>query len=222
MNMPFTTEQFLEVFRTYNATFRTMPILTYALGIAAIVLLFRPVRHRGRWIALILSFFWVWNGAAYHLGFFRAINNAAVIFGGLFVLQGLLFLVAGVLRDRLHFEATLGPRGAIGSLFVVYAMIIYPVLGSMAGHAYPASPVFGMAPCPTTIFTFGMMLFVRDRVPVFLLVIPLLWSIVGLGAAANLGIYEDFGLTAAGLLGSGILIARSVRSRRLVREGGSR
>jgi hypothetical protein len=214
MNVPFTNEQFLDVFRSYNAAFRFMPILTYAMGITSIVLLLSTTRGRNRVISLIMAFFWLWNGAVYHFSFFRSINDAATVFAGLFVIQGLLFLIDGVLRDRIQYGFSLDIQGIIGSLFIFYAMIAYPILGSLAGHAYPASPIFGMAPCPTTIFTFGMILFARSRVPIYLIVIPLLWSVIGLSAAAVLGIYEDFGLTAAGLVSGVILIGRSVRSRR--------
>jgi len=58
--------------------------------------------------------------------------------------------------------------------------------------------LFGVAPCPTTIFTIGMLLLARGRWVVWLSIIPLLWSLVGLAAALQLGIPEDFGLPAAG------------------------
>jgi hypothetical protein len=79
-------------------------------------------------------------------------------------------------------------------------MILYPVLGAMAGHIYPASPVFGIMPCPTTIFTFGLLLWTERKVPGFLLVIPFLWALLGLSAAVTLGVHEDFGLPFAGLI----------------------
>lgn len=48
-----------------------------------------------------------------------------------------------------------------------------PSLGVAIGHTYPAQPTFGL-PCPTTIFTFGLLLWVRPPVPWSLLVIPVL------------------------------------------------
>jgi len=55
-------------------------------------------------------------------------------------------------------------------------------------------------PCPTTIFTFGVLLFANKKVPPHLLFIPLLWSVIGFTAALNLTIYEDIGLLVAGLI----------------------
>ena len=49
-------------------------------------------------------------------------------------------------------------------------------------------------PCPTTIFTFGMLLLADRKLSFGILIIPLLWSVIGLSAAISLGMYEDIGL----------------------------
>jgi hypothetical protein len=85
-------------------------------------------------------------------------------------------------------------------------MVVYPVIGTLLGHAYPQSPVFGVAPCPTTIFTFGLLLWTTAKVPKYVLVIPLLWSLLGVTAAFTLGIREDTGLLVAGVVGTILLI----------------
>jgi hypothetical protein len=83
---------------------------------------------------------------------------------------------------------------------VLYALLICPLLGILAGHRYPATPTFG-APCPTTIFTLGLLFFLRPPFPRAVAVIPLLWAAVGSIAAFELGVVQDFGLLAAGMLG---------------------
>jgi hypothetical protein len=85
-----------------------------------------------------------------------------------------------------------------GVIMILYAMVVYPLLGFLFGHSYPAAPVFGVAPCPTTIFTFGLFLCTVRTVPKSILIIPLIWSVIGFTAALHLGIYEDVGLLAAG------------------------
>ena len=87
----------------------------------------------------------------------------------------------------------------VSAIAVAYAMVIYPLLGWAFGHVYPAAPVFGVAPCPTTIFTFGVLLLARPAAPAWLFVIPVIWSVIGGSAALLLGVREDFGLIAAGL-----------------------
>jgi hypothetical protein len=87
-------------------------------------------------------------------------------------------------------------------------MALYPIIGGLLGHGYPRSPSFGVAPCPTTIFTFGLLLWTSVRVPIYVLAIPLLWSLIGFSAALWLGIREDIGLPIAGVLSTALLVWR--------------
>jgi hypothetical protein len=73
--------------------------------------------------------------------------------------------------------------------------------------------MFGVAPCPTTIFTFGLLLMSAARISVYLLVVPLMWSFVGMSAAINLKIVADYGLIAAGLIGTGAILCRNTAGR---------
>src|SRR6056297_3629740 len=191
MNIPFSVEEFMSVFRLYNSSFYFMPPVMYILGIGSIGLLFSRRAVSNRIVSGILAFFWVWMGAVYHIGYFRSINGASVIFGMFFIVQGLVFLLYGSVAGRITFHVVPSVKSAMSIIFILYALIIYPLLGHLLGHVYPASPVFGMAPCPTTIFTFGLLLLSRGQVPIYLYLIPFLWALVGLSAAVNLAVYED-------------------------------
>lgn len=52
----------------------------------------------------------------------------------------------------------------------------------------------------------GILLFANKKMPMHLLIIPLLWSIIGFIAAFTLTIYEDIGLIVAGVAAFGLLI----------------
>jgi hypothetical protein len=88
-------------------------------------------------------------------------------------------------------------------------MAIYPVLGSLFGHTYPRAPMFGVAPCPATIFTFGMLLWATKPVPAYLLAIPLLWALIGLNAAISLRVPQDYGLAVAGVFGTVLVLVQN-------------
>ena len=152
--------------------------------------------------------FWIWIGLVYNFCFFSAINRTALIFAAFFLLQGILFFIAGVWKNTLSFHFRPELAEVTGGVFLIYAIVIYPILGYWLGHRYPAAPTFGL-PCPTTIFTFGMLLWTDLRVPLYLLAIPLAWSLVGFWAAISLGMIEDYGLLVAGLSGSTLLILRN-------------
>jgi hypothetical protein len=206
MSLPFTVEQFLGVFARYNEAIWPLQVVAYLLGVAAVVLAWRRTRTADRLVAIILTLLWTINGAVYHVAFFHEINPIAVAFGALFLLEAALFLWFGAVRGDLRFTPESGTNAAVGWVLVAYAMVVYPLLNLVFGHIYPEAPVFGVAPCPTVIFTFGLLVWVGARLHRWMLVIPIAWALLGLSAATQLGIREDLGLTAAALVAAAMLL----------------
>ncbi|HKL17769.1 MAG TPA: DUF6064 family protein, partial [Halalkalibaculum sp.] len=104
--------------------------------------------------------------------------------------------------------------GITGAILMTYAMLIYPLIGSQLGHGYPYAPMFGVAPCPATIFTFGILLWATQKVPWWIYAIPGIWSLIGFTAAIKLGILEDTGLLVAGILGVVLLSVKKRKGRK--------
>lgn len=206
MQLPFSQAQFLDVFVKYNEAIRPFQVIVYAAGIlCAIAVTSRRFGGRagvtGRIVFAFLGGLWVWMGAVYHIGFFSRVNPAAILFGGLFIVQGLYLFVAAFGTERPVFNFAGTAANYFGFGLLVYALAVYPAIGAFAGHGYPASPLFGVAPCPTTIFTIGVFMLSGKRIAFMLFVIPFLWSLVGGSAAVLLGILEDVGLPVAGIAG---------------------
>jgi hypothetical protein len=198
--MPFTVEQFLNVMKNYNEAIWPFQIVLNLLAVTAIAFAVKKSMFASGAVSGILGFLWLWMGIAYHLVFFTGINRAAYVFGSLFVLQGLLFLYTGVFQSKLSFQWKPDRYRITGGLFFLYALIVYPILSHIMGHVYPKMPTFGL-PCPTTILTFGLLLWASERVAKYILVIPFLWAVIGFSAAVNLKIREDLGLFIAGVVG---------------------
>jgi hypothetical protein len=205
MKIPFTTDEFLGVFERYNESIWPLQLVFFGLAVYACFSIVRKASHTINFVFSLLAFFWIWMGVFYHLIFFSQINKAANIFGILFIAQGLMFLYYGAYRQRIKLEVARDVPGVLGFVFVVYALIGYPLLGGLTGHVYPAAPTFGV-PCPTTIFTFGILLFAQKRVPWYLLIIPFLWSLLGFSAAINLSVPQDYGLVIAGVVSTIIVV----------------
>lgn len=210
MNIPFTIDQFLGVFEKYNLAVWPMQVFLNLLALIAILFSFKKAGYSDKVIGIILSFFWLWIGIVYHLIFFTSINKAAYLFGILYIIQGLIFLFAVIIKSKLSFKFKSNSYGVIGCIFILYALVIYPILGHFLGHLYPKNPTFGL-PCPTTIFTFGLLLWTDKLIPRYILLIPLIWSIIGFGAAVSLNVREDFGLVIAGVLGVILIFFRDQR-----------
>jgi len=208
--LPFTRDQFLAVFVGYNGSIWPAQAVAYLLGLSALAILFRPGPVTDRLLSAILALFWIWTGIAYHGLFFSRINQAAYVFAALFVAQGVYFGVAGVLQGKLSFGLRRSLRQGVGWVFVLYATLASPMIGILTGHAYDELPMFGVTPCPVTIFSFGLLLLATRPLPRFALVIPLLWSLIGGSAAVLLSVRQDWLLLVSGPI-SGWLIVLSER-----------
>jgi hypothetical protein len=202
--LPFTPEQFLAVFVTYNNAIWPVQIAAYLLGVVAVALLFRKTRQGDRVIAAILSVMWLWTGFGYHGLSFSEINKAAY----LFAVQGCYFFYAGVYRCQLRFGLRPDLVTGVGAAFIAYAAIVYPLIGVATGHHYPEMPMFGVTPCPVTIFTFGLLLLTIRPVPRWLLVIPVVWSLIGGSAAILLNVPQDWLLLVSGCIAVPLIVRR--------------
>ncbi len=205
MQIPFTVEQFFGVFRAYNTA--VWPVQILLLLLAALAVIFIALRRpwSGVAVSAILAVLWVWLGVAYHLAFFARINPVAYGFGALSIVGGLLFAWHGVIQRRLEFSLGKNLRTAIGTALLVFALLIYPIWATLSGHGYPALPTFGL-PCPTTIFTIGVLALASGTGLRAVLTVPILWSLVGSQAAFVLDVKPDLGLLVAGLVAVGLFI----------------
>jgi hypothetical protein len=109
----------------------------------------------------------------------------------LFIAGGLAFAWAATRPPE--FAVPRDAAGALGAFGVTYALVLYPLLGLALGHRYPLSPTFG-APCPSVIFTFGILFWTVGRVPAYLLVAPILWAGIGASAAVQWEMLEDLAM----------------------------
>jgi len=189
--LPFTHDEFLSVFATYNQAVWPGQLVAYVVGICVVAAARSSTPRAGSAAAAGLAVMWLWTGAAYHLRYFSAINPAAYAFGALFVVQGLLFAWIGW-SGQLAFGQSASPRGALGWSLIAYSMFVYPLLGMAVGASYPAMPMFGIAPCPVTLFTLGVLLLATRRVPRWLLIVPILWAVIGGTAAFLLSMVQDW------------------------------
>jgi len=205
VHVPFSASEFLGLFRAYNHAVWPVQALLLALGLGASVAAFRQLPGTPRIVPLCLALLWAWTGAGYHLAFFRAINPLATLFGILCLIQAGLFLGYAFHPGELAFQATRSLPGLLGGLLLTYAFVVYPLLSRAFGHPYPASPTFG-TPCPTTIATIGLLLWAQPRAPRRLLLLPIAWAAVGTLAAFQFGMFEDLGLTVAGLIAIACLL----------------
>jgi hypothetical protein len=197
--MPFTTEQFFDVFREYNSSVFPFQIIIPVLSLVIIFIL----RLRNRNIVKItggfLSLLWIWIGYIYHIRFFSGINNAAYIFGALFVIQGILFFIEFIFRNKIELNFENKFNNYTAYILLLFGVILYPAIGLITGKSLDITITMGL-PCPSVIYTFGILIFAGKSLPKYLLIIPVLWAFIGFFAALKFGVYQDIALPVSAIL----------------------
>lgn len=209
MSLPFTTDAFFEVFARYNLAMWPVVVALWLAAAGALgAVVAAPGERSSRFATAVLAALWLWGGVAYHAMYFTSINPAAWAFAALFVGEAALLAWYGLRQRRLAFGTATGLARGLGFGLTLYALA-YPVLNLLAGHSYPASPTFGV-PCPTGIFTAGLLLTTAPRPPVVVVAVPVLWALIGGSAALVLGVATDYVLLACSVL----LVVDTVRRAR--------
>jgi hypothetical protein len=196
MQLPFTREQFFDLFAAYNTALWPAVVALWIASAVVSVLRLSSRRPSDRWISALLAAHWIWAAVAYHAAFFTRINAAAWLFAALFLVEGALFLWFGVARRQVSFPSRGGPWAVLAWLLIAYSLL-YPALNAAQHGTWVRIPAFGV-PCPTTIFTAGLLI-LAPHAPRGLSVVPIVWSLIGGSAASLLGVRADFVLPIAGL-----------------------
>ncbi|HRP75423.1 MAG TPA: DUF6064 family protein [Rhodocyclaceae bacterium] len=217
--MPFTVDQFYDVFRAYNEAIWPTQLLLIGLALVGVLLVARPRKWSHAVVSGILAMLWTWLAIVYHFAFFARINPLAYAFAALSLAGAAVFAWDGVVRRRLRFEWSGDLRSWIGATLIGFGLVVYPAWSWVAGHAYPAVPTFGL-PCPTTLYTVGMLAFLVAPYPRRAHVVPILWSAIGMQAAFLLGVPQDLSLIGSGLIGIGLVLRSKPKAPRTAGAAG--
>ena len=213
MKTPFTIEQFFGVFEKYNLGIFPAQFIIMLAGLICVVLLIRHSAIRTPIAGGLTGLLWLWMGLVYHILYFSGINPAATIFGVVFIIEGIFILYETFIRKRLVINIKKGIQSYLGYFFLIFGIIIYPAIGYFISQNAVQTIALGL-PCPTTIFTFGVMILAKDKIPGYLLVIPALWAIIGLAAAINFGVYQDFFIILAAFSALSVVLYGHLQNRK--------
>ena len=171
----FTPDTYYRLFELYNRAIWPVHVAVVALGLLLLLVLFYGDERRGRAIAGVLAACWLWVGWAFLFARYDSINWMARYAAVGFTLEAILFIVSGVVLNRLKSGADLISHA--GTAIVIFALFIQPLFAPLLSRPWTQMEIFGLAPDPTVAATLGALLTMR-RAPWFLFVIPILWCAV--------------------------------------------
>jgi hypothetical protein len=199
--------EFLAMFARGNAAIWPMQLVCYVGALAMVGLALWPVRRLTPLICLLAAAYLVWEGIAY-FGVADSGMHLAGLWIAVFILEAALLLFAGVVRRDLVIAPRWNLASVLGGIFIGYSLVAYPIIGLLGGHSLSTLPLFGLAPCPTAIFFFGLLLWARPPAPTYLLPLLLAWGLCAAPSALGTGIVADVGLVVAGVTTAVVILWR--------------
>jgi uncharacterized protein DUF6064 len=205
---------FLAMYDRFNAAVWPMQLVWYASAAAMVGLALWPRRLSTQLICLLAAAYLTWVGIAFFgvldsgMGVLDSVVNLAWLWAATFILEALLFLVAGIVRRDLVIAPRWDLSSVLGAVFMFYALVAYPIIGLLSGHPLHTLPVFGLSPCATVIFFFGLLLWARSPAPKYLLLLPLAWALSATPSNIAMGHAADFGMALVGVITVGLIIWR--------------
>lgn len=200
--------QFLAVFGRADAAAWPAQIVSYAAALAIVGLALWPAR---RWssplICALAAAYFAWIG----IGYFAWLSPGMTLsraWAGVFTAQAVLLAVAGVVRRDLVIRPRPDLSSGLGAVFIAYALIGYPLAGVLGGHALRVVPLFGVSPCATVTFFFGLLLWAIPPAPAYLPFLPLAWALNAAPPNMATGVVVDYGMLAAALVTTGWVLWR--------------
>jgi hypothetical protein len=199
--------QFLAAFGRADTTAWPMQIVWYAAAVAMAGLALWPVRRSSQLICALAAAYFAWIGIGYFAWLSPGIGLSGV-WAAVFTLQAVLLVVSGVARSNLVIRPRRDLSSGLGAVFIAYALIGYPLVGVLGGHALRVVPLFGVSPCATVTFFFGLLLWAVPPAPKYLLLMPLAWALNAAPPNMSTGVVVDIGMLVAALITTGLIIWR--------------
>lgn len=193
---PYSRQAYFDMIGLYNHAVWPAQIPALVLGLW---LVYFAGRQNARGIFVGLGVAWLWCGWVFQMQYYATLNWAGDMFAYLFLAQGGLLIAAGVLAKKPQWITTRTTRVYAGRSLLVFAILFYPPAGLLEDRTFPQLELFGLAPAPTLLTTFAILLLVGGPLRYGLAVIPVLWSCIAVGFAWTLGLFEAYAIF-AGLL----------------------
>jgi hypothetical protein len=214
---PYSPEVLAASFAAYNQAYWPLPAATLGLMVGVLALAAKPQVDGARMMGAAILAAWAWVGIAWHLDAFAQINFAAPLYGALFLIQAALIGWIMIGRGDVDFEAGIDGFRLIGAGVALYGLAGYPLLTILLGGETGAVRLAGMAPGPTVLVTLGLFLMAKGRVPITLVVIPVLWCAVAGATASLMLVPEDVPLAVLGAASAVLIALKNRRARQAPR-----
>ena len=173
--IPYSTDVYNAIISDHNLSLWPLQVFVVVLCLSVIGLARRGGANNVAF--MILAVFWIWCGVHFHITTYATINRAAHYFGYAFIIQGVAialwtFWTRGQFVKPQH---RVWVWAGIG--LIISAAVLHPLLLTAMNAPITYAEIPGVMPMPTAALTLGVLFLMPQRFALWLLVIPVNWSL---------------------------------------------
>ncbi|MBA7612668.1 hypothetical protein ES703_19904 [subsurface metagenome] len=175
----------------YNNAIFPMQIIIMAVAVALTYFLFaKPGPKTNKMMKAYLVFTFAWNGIIFFLIFGKELPGT-FLGAPLCILVAILF-AWDISANKTQFTFPNINWQRYLMMFWILLAFLYPLIGLAFGHYYPNTCIFGVMPCPTTVFALALLASAIPKVDKKVYILLLLWALPAFGKCLGaLDLYED-------------------------------
>lgn len=172
----FSDKAYYRQFELYNHAIWPLHLIALVFSFVIIYALWKKPVWAGRVIAALLILSWIWVAWAFLFERFYQIHIVANWYAFGFILQAGLISWYGVIKNQFSLFVQSKFRINIGLVLLFIALIIYPLIAFVTDRSWLQFEMFSLAPDPTVIATFAILLLCK--VSAALYVVPIIWLLI--------------------------------------------
>lgn len=199
-------ENWWSISERYNNAIFPVQIVIMVIGVILTYFSFaKPNTRTNNLMKAYLAFTFAWNGIVFFLIFGKELPGT-FLGAPLFIIIPVLFAV-DIFTKKTEFKLPNARWHKYLTIFWVLCAFLYPLIGLPLGHRYPRSCMFGVFPCPTTVFALALLVAAIPKVDKKVYILLLIWALPSVGKCFGvLDLYEDCVLFVAGVYGLIMLV----------------
>lgn len=190
----------------YNNAIFPMQIIAMVTGITLTYFsLAKPNTKTNSLMKTYLAFTFAWNGIVFFLLFGKELPGT-FLGAPLFIVTAVLF-VLDIFKKKTEFKLPNARWHKYLTILWILCAFLYPLIGLPLGHYYPRTCIFGVFPCPTTVFALALLAAAIPKVDKKAYILLLIWAIPSVGKCFGaLDLQEDCVLFITGVYGLIMLV----------------
>ena len=196
----FSSHTYYRLIELYNTAIWPLQIIAIIIGCTVLVLVWRRPHWHGKAITIILALSWLWIAWSFHWQRFANIHWVASYFALGFIIQALLLIWVGVIKNHMTINLDNIASQFTGLGILGFAIAIQPFIMMLTGNIWKQVELFALTPDPTVTASIGVLLLTDIRKHWWLTIIPLVWCVISAATLWALDSANAFVMIAIGLM----------------------